>query len=63
MRRQIQTLNLKNKGICIGTGWGLGILSSFLGIGGGPTNLVVLYYFVFPVTTFHNSLKYVYLIK
>ncbi len=30
---------------CVGIGLILGVMSSFLGIGGGPVNLVVLYYF------------------
>ncbi len=30
---------------CVAIGLGLGIMSSFLGIGGGPINLVVLYFF------------------
>lgn len=41
----ITTYQVKHKGICIIIGLCLGILSSFLGIGGGPVNLVVLYYF------------------
>ena len=36
---------MTNAGICIAIGLVLGILSSFLGIGGGPINLVVLFYF------------------
>ena len=31
---------------CIGIGLGLGLISAFLGIGGGPLNLVVLYFFM-----------------
>ena len=31
--------------LCVAVGLGLGILGSFLGIGGGPFNMAVLYYF------------------
>lgn len=42
---KIHTLRLHHPLICVIVGILLGILSSFLGIGGGPINLVVLYYF------------------
>ncbi len=42
---KIKTRQVTNAGICIAIGLVLGILSSFLGIGGGPINLVVLFYF------------------
>ncbi len=42
---KIPTKKITNALLCILIGFGLGILSSFLGIGGGPINLVVLYYF------------------
>lgn len=42
---QIHTHTIKNKLACLGIGCALGIMSSFLGIGGGPINLVVLYFF------------------
>jgi len=41
----IRTRHTENKLACAGIGLALGIMSSFLGIGGGPINLVVLYYF------------------
>ncbi len=41
----IQTRSTSNKLICLIIGLLLGIMSSFLGIGGGPINLVVLGYF------------------
>lgn len=44
-RPRIKTHEAKNPVLCILIGFTLGILSSFLGIGGGPINLVVLYYF------------------
>ena len=44
-RPRIRTLNVKNGAACVVIGLALGVLSSFLGIGGGPINLAVLYYF------------------
>lgn len=42
---RITALHVSHIGACIVVGASLGILSSFLGIGGGPINLVVLFYF------------------
>ncbi|MBR1972113.1 MAG: sulfite exporter TauE/SafE family protein [Oscillospiraceae bacterium] len=44
-KSRIQTRNTSNKLACLVIGLLLGIMSSFLGIGGGPINLVVLGYF------------------
>lgn len=44
-KNQIRTMKVASQLSCMGIGLFLGILSSFLGIGGGPINLVVLYYF------------------
>ena len=44
-KSHIRTRNVQSKPLCAGIGLLLGVLSSFLGIGGGPINLVVLYYF------------------
>src|SRR5699024_8409893 len=44
-RPRIRTLDVKNGAACVLIGLALGVLSSFLGIGGGPINLAVLYYF------------------
>lgn len=44
-KEHIRTRRLTNVVVCLAIGFLLGILSSFLGIGGGPINLVVLYYF------------------
>ena len=44
-KKKISTHNITNPIICILIGLFLGIFSSFLGIGGGPINLVVLFYF------------------
>lgn len=44
-KQKIKTHHVKNAAACIGIGIVLGIFSSFLGIGGGPINLVVLFFF------------------
>ena len=44
-QRRIHTHHITNPVVCVLVGLVLGILSSFLGIGGGPINLVVLSYF------------------
>lgn len=44
-KNQIKTLNVRNLPVCVLIGIVLGIFSSFLGIGGGPINLVVLFFF------------------
>ena len=44
-KNRIATLHVKNRAVCGIIGLTLGVMSSFLGIGGGPINLVVLYYF------------------
>ena len=47
---KIKTYQIENSSVCILIGVFLGVLSSFLGIGGGPINLVVLFFF-FSMTT------------
>ena len=42
---RIMTHRVKNPGMCVIIGLVLGVFSSFLGIGGGPINLVVLFFF------------------
>ncbi len=42
---RIPALQIRNGILCAAVGLALGVMSSFLGIGGGPINLVVLYYF------------------
>lgn len=49
-KAKIRTLHVTNVAACIVIGLVLGIMSSFLGIGGGPINLVVLFFF-FSMTT------------
>lgn len=41
----IKTKQIKNKLVCVVIGFILGVSSSFLGIGGGPINIVVLSFF------------------
>lgn len=45
-KSNINTLKINNKSICILMGLSLGVISSFLGIGGGPLNIALLYYFL-----------------
>lgn len=45
LKHRIPTRHTSGKLPCLGIGLILGIMSSFLGIGGGPINLVVLGYF------------------
>lgn len=42
---RIKTHQVEGIGSCVCIGFVLGIMSSFLGIGGGPINLVVLFFF------------------
>lgn len=44
-KHKIPTLHIRNRILCALIGCALGIMSSFLGIGGGPINLVVLFFF------------------
>ncbi|MDE6588970.1 MAG: sulfite exporter TauE/SafE family protein [Oscillospiraceae bacterium] len=44
-KSRIKTHRVDSAAACVGIGLALGITSSFLGIGGGPINLVVLFYF------------------
>ena len=44
-KEKITTKNIQGPVGCFTIGLVLGVVSSFLGIGGGPINLVVLYYF------------------
>lgn len=44
-KSRIRTCHVKNCLVCILIGLLLGMMSSFLGIGGGPINLVVLFFF------------------
>ena len=44
-KNRIHTKEIQSPAACVIIGLALGIMSSFLGIGGGPINLVVLFYF------------------
>lgn len=44
-KQSIKTKIIKNAMACVVIGLCLGMMSAFLGIGGGPINLVVLFYF------------------
>lgn len=44
-KNRIRMLQVRNKLACILIGLGLGMLGTFLGIGGGPFNMAVLYFF------------------
>lgn len=44
-KRYVHTRTMSGLPVCLGIGTALGVMSSFLGIGGGPINLVVLHYF------------------
>ena len=43
--KDIKTKKIKSKTVCVIIGLVLGFMSSFMGIGGGPFNLAVLFYF------------------
>lgn len=44
-KKRIKTCRIENLAACVAIGLALGCMSSFLGIGGGPINLVALYFF------------------
>lgn len=63
-KNKICTKQITHKGICVWIGIILGIISSFLGIGGGPINLVLLYYcFSMEVKTAVQNSLYIILIS
>lgn len=45
LKARIHTLSIQNRGFCLFAGLFLGVVSSFLGIGGGPINLMFLSFF------------------
>lgn len=45
VKHKLKTLQIENLALCLLIGGGLGTISSFLGIGGGPINIAVLYFF------------------
>ena len=60
-KKRIRTLAVQNAAACVAIGLGLGMLSAFLGIGGGPINLAVLYFF-FSMDTKTAALNSIYII-
>lgn len=60
-KHKITTKSFHNIPLCLFIGLTLGIMSSFLGIGGGPINLVVLGYF-FSMATKEAALSSLYII-
>ncbi len=60
-KSRIQTRHITNSILCILIGFLLGLSSSFLSIGGGPINLVVLYFF-FSMTTKEAAQNSLYII-
>ncbi len=60
-KKHIKTNDVRSALVCLMIGLLLGILSSFLGIGGGPINLAVLYFF-FSMNTKTAALNSLYMI-
>ena len=60
-KAKIRTMNVKNPVSCVLIGLALGVVSAFLGIGGGPINLAVLYFF-FSMDTKTAALHSLYII-
>lgn len=54
-KKRIPTKHIGNKAVIFSIGIVLGMMSSFLGIGGGPINLVVLFYFFSMETKFESG--------
>lgn len=57
-KENMRSIHVKSRVVSVGIGCGLGILSSFLGIGGGQVNVMVLYLFysTTPKVTMKRSL-------
>lgn len=45
LRGRIKPRSLESRALCLLAGFAMGALSGFLGIGGGPVNLIVLFFF------------------
>lgn len=60
-KEKIRTLQVRRAAACLLIGFSLGVMSAFLGIGGGPINLVVLYFF-FSMDTKTAALTSLYII-
>lgn len=61
IKSRIRTLQIQNMAACLVIGLVLGMVSAFLGIGGGPINLAVLYFF-FSMDTKTAALNSLYII-
>lgn len=61
LKEKIHTKKVESKAVIFVIGVILGIMSSFLGIGGGPINLVVLFFF-FSMTTKQAAMYSIYVI-
>lgn len=60
-KKRIKTNDAQSMLVCLAIGLILGIISSFLGIGGGPINLAVLYFF-FSMNTKTAAINSLYMI-
>ena len=60
-KEKIRTLNIQHALSCVLIGMFMGLIGAFLGIGGGPINLVILYYF-FSMDTKIAALNSIYII-
>lgn len=61
LRQRVSSFQVRNPAGCIAIGGGMGVLSAFLGIGGGPINLAVLY-FAFSMDTKKAAANSLYII-
>ena len=61
LRRRVPSFQVRNAAACVAIGGGMGVLSAFLGIGGGPINLAVLY-FAFSMDTKKAAANSLYII-
>ncbi len=61
LRKRLPSFRVYNPLACVGVGGVMGLLSAFLGIGGGPINLAVLY-FVFSMDTKKAAANSLYII-
>lgn len=61
LKSRVRTLHVENPALCVTAGLGLGLMSSFLGIGGGPINIMVLSW-LFSMDTKTTALTSLYII-
>lgn len=61
LKSRVKTKQYKSKGVLVLVGLILGVMSSFLGIGGGPMNLIALEYF-FSMRTKEAAFNSIYII-